>query len=156
MVFFIKYNPFPSMFVHLIWIPLWSTWLLGKLTIESWAFFVTTFLPSVFTFLLYVVIFRGLSFHNKELIRMMRYGFIHKPCGQGWGPKCPFSIILSTRFIPYGFPYLKTIFLKVDLEISNNPKIRGFLPIFFVNKTDQILSQFQFSKGITIFLILFA
>ena len=51
---------------------------------------------------------------------------------------------------------LKTIFFKVDLEISNNPKIRGFLPIFFVNKTDQILSQFQFSKGITIFLILFA
>ena len=29
-------------------------------------------------------------------------------------------------------PYLlKTIFLKVDLEISSNPKIRGFLPIFF-------------------------
>ena len=26
---------------------------------------------------------------------------------------------------------LKTIFFKVDLEISNNPKIRGFLPIFF-------------------------
>ena len=51
---------------------------------------------------------------------------------------------------------VKDHFLKVDLEISSNPKIRGFLPIFFVNKTDPILSQFQFSKGITIFLILFA
>ena len=69
--------------------------------------------------------------------------------------------ILITHYIKFGpnnteYMKLKTIFLKVDLEISSNPKIRGFLPIFFVNKTDQILSQFQFSKGITIFLILFA
>ena len=64
-------------------------------------------------------------------------------------------IILKNQFVTLNFE-LKTIFLKVDLEISSNPKIRGFLPIFFVNKTDQILSQFQFSKGITIFLILFA
>ena len=38
---------------------------------------------------------------------------------------------------------LKTIFYKVDLKISNNPKICRFLPTFFVNKTDQILFQFQ-------------
>ena len=63
----------------------------------------------------------------------------------------------SGEDIDYKHCYIfKDHFFKVDLEISNNPKICGFLPIFFVNKTDQILSQFQFSKGITIFLILFA
>ena len=44
--------PIPIYDRHLIWIPLWSTWLLGKLTIESWAFFVT--LRSFHPCLLYV------------------------------------------------------------------------------------------------------
>ena len=43
---------------------------------------------------------------------------------------------------------IKDHFLKVDVEISNNQKIWWTLAYFYVNKTDQILSQFQCTKEI--------
>ena len=54
-----------------------------------------------------------------------------------------YVLYLRGKMIYHLSTLLKTIYYKVDLKISNNPKICRFLPTFFVNKTDQILFQFQ-------------